>query len=326
MTIRYWIRCLLLILVIFGLITACSSYTVQNTVSSTEVVSKDCRIVKHTMGETCVPINPQRIVTFSLPTLGNALTLGVKPLGSTFIDMLGEDTYLEGKVDSIQSLGISSPNLEKILLIKPDIIIGWNAERQFYPLLSKIAPTVLFNFQADKNWRDLFDFVTQILGKQEAAQQAWEHYNQRVKQLKVALGVGAASPQENRYQNKEISLVFIAPGVIFSEGRNSFPDSILRDVGLQRPKAQNAIAPHTQIYFSLEELAKADGDIMFVGTLNDDSQKFLEELKQKPLWKKLRAVQYNRVYPINYLTWRAGNLLAADAVIDDLYKYLVKTQ
>ncbi|WP_176726918.1 ABC transporter substrate-binding protein [Nostoc sp. KVJ20] len=313
-TIRYWIRCLVLMLLIIGLITACSHHTVKNTVSPTNLASKDCRVVQHTMGETCVPINPQRIVTFSLPTLGNAIALGVKPLGSTYVDMLDEHTYLEGKVEGINSLGISSPNLEKILLIKPDIIIGWNAEKQFYPLLSQIAPTVLFNWQ-NKTWRELFDFVTQVLGKQEAAQQAWEHYHQRVEKLKAALG--------DRYKNKEISLVFLAPGVIFSETKNSFPDFILQDVGLQRPQAQNAIAPSAQLYISIEELEKADGDVMFVGTLTDDSQNFLEELKEKPLWKHLRAVQQNHVYPINYLTWRGGNLLAADAVIDDLFKYLV---
>ncbi|MFW9264285.1 ABC transporter substrate-binding protein [Nostoc sp. CALU 546] len=313
-TIRYWIRCLVLMLLIIGLITACSHHTVKNTVSPTNLASKDCRVVQHTMGETCVPINPQRIVTFSLPTLGNAIALGVKPLGSTYVDMLDEHTYLEGKVEGINSLGISSPNLEKILLIKPDIIIGWNAEKQFYPLLSQIAPTVLFNWQ-NKTWRELFDFVTQVLGKQEAAQQAWEHYHQRVEKLKAALG--------DRYKNKEISLVFLAPGVIFSETKNSFPDFILQDVGLQRPQAQNAIAPSAQLYISIEELEKADGDVIFVGTLTDDSQNFLEELKEKPLWKHLRAVQQNHVYPINYLTWRGGNLLAADAVIDDLFKYLV---
>ncbi|MFN6501573.1 MAG: ABC transporter substrate-binding protein [Nostoc sp. DedQUE01] len=314
-TMRYWIGCLALMFLIFGLITACSSQKVKNTISSTDLASENCRVVQHTMGETCIPINPQRIVTFSLPTLGDALVLGVKPLASTFIDMLNEDTYLEGKVNGIKSLGIFPPNLENILLVKPDLIIGWSAEKQLYPLLSKIAPTVLYESRQDKNWRNLFDFVTQVLGKQAAAQQAWEHYNQRVEKLKVALG--------DRYKNKEISLVFLAPGVIFTEAKNSFPDFILKDVGLQRPKAQNVIVPFTQLYFSLEELEKADGDIMFVGTLNDDSQKFLEQLKQKPLWKHLRAVQQNHVYPINYLTWRGSNLLAADAVIDDLYKYLV---
>ncbi|MDZ8079241.1 MAG: iron-siderophore ABC transporter substrate-binding protein [Nostoc sp. DcaGUA01] len=313
--IRYWIRCLVLMFLIFGLITACSDRQFQNTVSPTDLASKNCHVVEHTMGETCVPLNPQRIITFSLPTLGNALTLGVKPLASTYIDMLNEHTYLEGKVDGIKSLGTFPPNLENILLVKPDVIIGWSAEKQLYPLLSKIAPTVLFDWQQKKSWRKLFDFETQVLGKQAAAQQALEHYNQRVEKLKAALG--------DRYKNKEISLVFLAPGVIFSEGKNSFPDSILQDVGLQRPKAQSVIVPYTQLYFSIEELEKADGDIMFVGTLNDDSQKFLEQLKQKPLWKHLRAVQENHVYPINYLTWRGGNLLAADAVIDDLYKYLI---
>ncbi len=138
-----------------------------------------------------------------------------------------------------------------------------------------------------------------------------------MEKLKAALG--------NRYQNQEISLVFLAPGVIFSEGKNSFPDSILKDAGLQRPKSQDVIVPYTQIYFSIEELEKVDGDVLFVGTLTDDDQKFLEELKQKPLWKNLRAVQQNHVYSMDYLTWRAGNLLAADAVIDDLFKYLVNT-
>ncbi|MCL6753449.1 iron-siderophore ABC transporter substrate-binding protein [Nostoc sp. CCCryo 231-06] len=316
-TIRYWIRCLLLMLLIFGLITACSRHTGQNTISPTDMASKDCHVVQHTMGETCIPINPQRIVTFSLPTLGNALVLGVKPLGSTFIDMLDEHTYLEGKIDGIQSVGIFPPNLEKILLIKPDLIIGWNAEKQFYPLLSRIAPTVLFDWRQNKTWRELFDFVAQVLGRQEAAKQAWKNYYQRVAELKAAL--------DDRYKHKEISLVFLAPGAIFSEAKNSFPDSILKDVGLQRSKAQDIIVPYTQLYISIEELEKADGDILFVGTLSNDDQKSLEKLKQNPLWKKLRAVQQNHVYSINYMTWRGGNLLAADAVIDDLYKYLVNT-
>ncbi|MBD2677464.1 MULTISPECIES: iron-siderophore ABC transporter substrate-binding protein [Nostoc] len=314
-TLRYLIGCLLLMFLIFGVMAGCSDRQFQNTVSSTDLASKNCRVVQHTMGETCVPINPQRIVTFSLPTLGNALVLGVKPLASTYIDMLDEYTYLQGKVDGIKSLGIFPPNLENILLVKPDLIIGWSAEKQLYSLLSKIAPTVLFNIQASQSWRELFDFEIQVLGKQSAAQQAWEHYNQRIEKLKAALG--------DRYKNKEISLVFLAPGVIFTEAKNSFPDSILKDVGLQRTKAQNVIVPSKLLYFSVEELEKADGDIMFVGTLNDDSQNFLEQLKQKPLWKHLRAVQQNHVYPINYLTWRGNNLLAADAVIDDLYKYLI---
>ena len=76
---------------------------------------------------------------------------------------------------------------------------------------------------------------------------------------------------------------------------------------------------------SLEGLNLIDGDVIFVATQSNDEQAFLEELKQKPLWQTLRAVQQDQVYPIDYMTWKGQNLLAADAVIDDLYKYLVDT-
>lgn len=316
---RHFFCWLILGILGFTVVTACNHDPSPNVSSSSNLSTAECRIIKHSMGKTCVPINPQRVVTFNVPNLGNALALGVKPVGSTDTSYLSEDTYLAGKIDSVRSLGNnSSPNLETISLIKPDVMIGWSGGlNQVYPLLSEIAPTVLFDYdyQAGKTWRDTFDFVTQVLGKQEAAPQAWKHYDRRVENLKAALG--------DRYKDKEISLVFFAPDVMFSEGTNSFADTILKDVGLQRPEAQNATSFNTEIYFSLEELGKADGDIMFVGTLSDDAQKSLEELKQKPLWKNLRAVRQNRVYPIDYMAWRGDNLLAADVVIDDLYKYLV---
>jgi iron complex transport system substrate-binding protein len=113
--------------------------------------------------------------------------------------------------------------------------------------------------------------------------------------------------------------------VIFSEAKGSFSDSILKDIGLQRPAAQDVIVSHTQLQISKETLDKADGDVLLIGGLTEDDKGRLEELKQEPLWQQLKAVQQNRVYIIDYMTWRGGNLIAADAVIDDLFKYLVNT-
>ncbi|NEQ25388.1 MAG: ABC transporter substrate-binding protein, partial [Microcoleus sp. SIO2G3] len=95
--------------------------------------------------------------------------------------------------------------------------------------------------------------------------------------------------------------------------------------GLQRPASQDVLVPYTQLQFGGEELNKADGDVLLVGKFTEDETNTLRKLEQNPLWKQLRAVQQNRVYVIDYMTWRGGNLLAADAVIDDLYKYLVNT-
>lgn len=314
-TIGYFIPWLLLGILGLALVTACNYSSTPN-MSSREQSATDCRVVDHIFRETCVPANPQRIVTLSIPTLSDVLLLGIKPIGSSRINSSQYVLpYLRNKLDGIKSLGEEQPNLERLLLLKPNLIVGLNWEKAIYPLLSKIAPTVLDNWGGTETWREHFNFVAEALGRQEAAQQVWKNYYQRVEQLKTALG--------DRYKNKEISLVFLSTGVIFSEAKSSFPDSILKDVGLQRSKAQDVILPYTQLYLSIEELEKADGDILFVGTFSADSQKFLDKLKQNPLWKKLRAVQQNHVYSIDYMTWRGGNLLAADAVIDDLYKYLV---
>lgn len=134
---------------------------------------------------------------------------------------------------------------------------------------------------------------------------------------------GAASSEENRYQSKTVSLVYFYYGTFGSDVKNSFAGSILDDAGLQRPPSQNLTAPYGYIRFSQEELEKVDGDVLFIMTFSDNDEQTLKQLQQKPLWRQLKAVQQNRVYLVNQSIWEGGNLLAADAVIDDLYRYLV---
>jgi iron complex transport system substrate-binding protein len=276
------------------------------------------------MGQTCVPHHPQRIVSISQFTLGNALTLDVKPIASTMY--LAADVskdylfpkYLKNRTAGIKPVGSQlQPNLEKILLLKPDLIVGWEPVKEIYPLLSKIAPTVLGDWQnLQKSWQEHLNFVAQILGKEEVAQAAWNHYYQRIKELKIALG--------SRYQNQEIAVAYIGKDGIISYVKNSFDGWILNDVGLQRPKAQDVNSNFGRIEnISAENLDQIDGDILFVMTGDINKRELLKTIQAKPLWQKLRAVQQNHVYFVDDTTWLGGTLLAAEAVIDDLFKYLV---
>ncbi|PIG91155.1 ABC transporter substrate-binding protein [Gloeocapsopsis sp. IPPAS B-1203] len=273
------------------------------------------------MGYTCVPNNPQRVVTLSPLALGNALVLGIKPIGSNNLVYWGErlPTYLGNKTEGIETLGTEEQsNLEKILSLKPDLIVGNNLYHEaIYPLLSNIAPTALHHFQGNIIWRDVFNFMAEVLGKQDIAQRTWNRYYQRIEELKLALG--------DRYQDKTISVSWFYFGRIGSNVKNSFDGSILNDVGLKRPASQDVTTDYGYIDFSEEELEKSDGDVMFVMSFTDNDEQALKQLQQRPLWNQLKAVQQNQVYFVDQLTWTGGNLLAADAVIDDLYKYLVNT-
>ncbi len=64
-----------------------------------------------------------------------------------------------------------------------------------------------------------------------------------------------------------------------------------------------------------------DAHIVSIQILDSSNRETLEKLKQKPIWKRLKAVQQGNIYPVDMLTWFESNLLAADAVINDLEKY-----
>jgi iron complex transport system substrate-binding protein len=73
MDILRWFKFVLLVILTFTLVSACSSRSVQ--ISSSPDTISDCRMVQHALGETCVPNQPQRVIALSVPTLGDALAL-----------------------------------------------------------------------------------------------------------------------------------------------------------------------------------------------------------------------------------------------------------
>lgn len=323
---------LLLGILVFLVISACSR-KVNYSVNHLEQPASECRVVQHIAGKTCAPNYPKRVVTIPFLTLAHAILLDIKPIGSTSsgyglgynlseestATYLSNQTFLGDKAAGIQDVGETyMPNLEKILELKPDLILSWQSNQDIYPLLSQISPTVLAPWQGPPSWKENFSFVAKALGKEEAAQQAWNHYYQRIEALKIALG--------ERYQDKKISVINLGGGVILAHAKNSFSGFILDDIGLQRPKLQNVITPSGSIpNISEERLQEIDGDILFVLIFDTRDKNELEKLQQKPLWKKLKVVQQGQVYLVDSGAWAGNSLLAADAVIDDLYKYLVNT-
>jgi iron complex transport system substrate-binding protein len=284
------------------------------------------------MGETCVPNHPKRVIILSpYGLLSNAITLGVKPIASSVhsIEDLNanystEQAHLGEEIKGIQQIGLAnSPNIEKISLLKPDLILAWEPAKKIYSLLSQIAPTVVVPRDMpdwkEPKWKDQFSFVAEVLGKQAVAKEVMNQYYQRLEELKVALG--------NRYQNQTISVASAVGNNNFIMIKNSFVGSILDELGLQRPPAQNVVAPNDATYnISEEKLEMLDGDILFFPVHDIGAREAYERLKHEPLWKKLKAVQKGQVYLVDFWAWIVWeDPSGANAVFDDLEKYLVNT-
>ncbi|NEO27449.1 MAG: ABC transporter substrate-binding protein, partial [Kamptonema sp. SIO4C4] len=204
-------------LLTFCLITSCTpSPSVRNSPS-------DCRPIEHAMGETCVPLQPQRLLVLGGTTLESALAMEVQPLASQ-TDVL---PHLEGKLEGIDILGWPL-NLERVVALQPDLIIGSanGQEQATYDLLSKIAPTVLANTANSGDWKAVVQFVGEVLGKPDAAEQVLADYEERLDTFAAQMG--------GNLEEIEVSVVRLYPEKINIYLTDSFIGTILADAGLGR--------------------------------------------------------------------------------------------
>jgi iron complex transport system substrate-binding protein len=305
----------------FSGVSACSQRVDQGFTSSKQL-TENCRVVKHMKGETCIPIHPQRVVTLWMSTFSSALALGVKPIAYIWIPGEPFPQYLRDKVDEIEEVefvgSLDAPNLEKILQLKPDLILSNTRLQNIYKPLTDIAPTAVLDYPGPPpTWQKHLNDVAKLLDKEKESKQLIDAYWQRIDLLKQALG---------SRQQLQVSVVSVDSTYgIFIYGRNHPVGRVLEDIGLQRPPAQSGDF-YTKDGISLEFLSDIDGDITFISSLGGASAKeTLEKLQANPLWQRLKAVQQNKVYLVDSAHWYAFDVLAMNAVLDDLEKYLVNT-
>jgi len=308
-------------LLFLGALTAII-FVACNTVENTRVTNQqpqveDCRIVQHSLGESCIPRHPQRIITLREDILANSLALGVKPIGSVF-EPDYPISYIENKLEGIESVGVTvAPSIEKILRLKPDLILSNNRfALSIYDELSLIAPTVALNIPfPPPSWKEQLKELARVLDKEEVSQQLIDDYWQRIEALKQVLG--------DRRHTLEVSVAGkTAAYQIWINGEKQFSGTVLEDIGLQRPLAQRGDFFYID-NISEEKMSMIDGDVLFFiawGTAED--LKAVEKLKQNPLWQQLNVVQRNQVYFVSGY-WSNADIFAINAIVDDLFKYLV---
>lgn len=315
---------LLIVFTIFC-VDACGNNSLKTTTPlSSSLRASEYHLVNHTMGATKVPVNPQRSVTLDGSAIENVLALGGKPVVTVFNGSLDEQlAYLRGSLADVKLLGsFEQPNREKILALKPDLILGEKEiSENIYPQLSQIAPTVLAEYNASDSWKEMLKLHAEALGKSKAAEQIIGKYYARLAQFKAQMG--------DHLRETEVSVVRIYPEGISLYQKGAFSSSILTDAGLSRPVSQHQEKVQQQI--GKERVLDADGDVIFLWSYSDDykgdpqnQQTISQNLKADPLWLKLKAVQQGKVYEVpDY--WIGFGSLAADAVVDDLFKYPVNT-
>lgn len=252
---------------------------------------QETRTIKYLDKEYTVAAKADRIViTGSMESMEDSLVLGVNPIGA--ISVGGKFPEMFAPVTSqAQSIGEKTqPNLETILSLKPDVILG---SSKFPPevaqKLGKIAPTFPVS-HISTNWEANLLLLGELTGKQEEAQKALQSYKDEAAAAKAKLG--------EALKDKKVVVIRIRQGDI-----NIYPEkvffnpSLYTDLGLAVPAEVKAAK--AQEIVSLEKFSELNPDYLFVQFSpdeNKDNPKALDDLQKNPIWQSITAVKNGKVF------------------------------
>lgn len=276
-------------------------------------VQAESRTIDTANGKITLEGQPQRVVVLDETALDVALSVGVQPLGA-LATRGGNDVapylapHLKQPITIVGS--VREPSLEAVLRLKPDLILApASFSEVFYSKLSKIAPTIQpkETSLADE-WQELSRTYAIALNKEAELDQQLTEIEQQL-----------ASYRQQQPEPLKVSVMRWNPqGPIIMSGK-LFPGQMLKAAGFNTiALADRITTPHSDT-LSLENLAEADGDWIFLATLNAEGQKALDQAKDQPAFKRLSAVKNDHLLAVDGQVWSSGSgPLAAKVVLDDL--------
>lgn len=253
--------------------------------------------IKHLKGEYTLEKKPEVIAVLDAKFADQLIALEEKPAGS--VKAAGSDTdfpeYLRDKLGDVKLLGTrDEPNLEAVLALQPDLILMTDFQEAAYGNISKIAPTVVLDF--DEDWRVTLETMGKIVGKQAQAKAVEQAYEEKASKLKEQLAA--------KLGDETVALIRPRTEGIRVHAPDHRTGAILyQDLGLNVP-AFVAAADDTSYEISLEAVSKIGADHYFL--LSDamfaDSVK---ELESTNIWKSLEPVKNNHAYKVDTTSWIA---------------------
>ncbi|KEK25122.1 ABC transporter substrate-binding protein [Bacillus gaemokensis] len=312
---------MLCIVLLMVMVAGCDKEEKKET--NTAAKGKGSYVIKHAMGETTIKDTPKKVVVLTNEGAEALLAVGITPVGSTKPRASDEwYPHLAKELKNTKVVGTERDiNLEAIMKLKPDLIIGNKMRHEkVYEQLKEIAPTV-YAETLRGDWKENFTLYTKAVNKEKEGQKALDDHKKRIEGLKEKLGDKLAS---------KVSIIRFVPGDVRIYQKNSFSGAVLQDIGFKRPPLQDkdgfAIKGITK-----EQIPNMDGDYLFYFTSDKDADKnnegntIAKEWTEDPLFKQLQASKDNKVFNVDEVIWNtAGGIKAANLMLDDIEKYFLK--
>lgn len=289
------------------------------------------------------PSKTPKVVTLEHRYTEMVLSLGVTPIGVADIKSYQTFDGIDGiKLSHTLDVGRrAAPSIEAIARLKPNLIIGAKLRNaNTYPLLSRIAPTLLFSYiepalinpqeqekhrkQTDKGKQTSltqmfteFNQVAKALNKTKEAQQIIQQYEQVMAKAKAKISQLKA---DGKLKNDSIAIAQFLPGSpkirLFTV--DSVAMEALRQIGL-KPVWQEKSGRMGMGYLtvSTDVLAKLGNfHFFYFNERSDDSQ--LKATTNSPIWQSFVFVKKGNTHELAVKSWPWGGPLTLMQFVEQI--------
>ncbi|CAG7651323.1 hypothetical protein PAESOLCIP111_06293 [Paenibacillus solanacearum] len=279
------------------------------------------RIYTDTVGRKVeIPSKPKRVVAhFYAPEM---VSLNGTMVGTNFANarQVLKAEQLKG-VEDVGGQG-SSPSLEKVLSLGPDLIIVPDfLDTATLEGLSKVAPTVTMPYSSD-----VFSRITalgDIIGKPDEAAAWIKRYKDKSEQKKKEL-----APLVAKGQTASAFVVF-QDKLLYLYGPQRLGPTMYDALGFKPPEAVKRLFAAKEnenklwLTISRETLPEMAGDHIFLVTqdANEASRQGVEELMQSSIWKSLPAAKNGQAYVVSN-RWAFNDSVTLEWLLDEMSKVL----
>lgn len=273
-----------LLLLFTLLLGACSNGVVPKENAASPANSTGTVTYQSENGPVQVPVHPKRVVVLSSFT-GNVMALNVTPVGVDSWAMKNP-RFAERLKNAAE---VSDENLEKIIELQPDLIIGLSTAKNV-DKLKQIAPTVTFTYGK-------LDYLSQhleigkLLNKEKEAKTWIDDFRQRAqkagKDIKAKIGENATVSVIENF-NKQL--------YVYGNNWGRGTEILYQEMKLNMPEKVKETALKSGYYaLSAEVLPQFAGDYMIVSKDKDTDNSF----QSTDTYKNIPAVKNGRVFEVN---------------------------
>ncbi len=242
---------------------------------------------------------PERIASVTWMITENLFALETPPVAADTWTLLSEWASMKEYFQKyqVESLGESHTeiNLEKLLEIKPDLILATTANEKIYEQLEKIAPVIVFDSGVlFADWQNSIREIAKVVGEETAAENFIDTTTVQVAEGREKIAQTGKTVGFLRVISKSFSA--------FGIGQLSMYYDTEKGLGLTVPQGWAEEGAE----LSLEGLSEINPDYLFVS--GGEDQEYMDELSKNSVWNSLTAVKEGHVYPIDLSGLTGGPL------------------